>query len=303
MNRSYMNIKHFLFAIALTLIAFSSYAQNVIYNQHGSIPIPINNASSFLHPEGEINFIAKQQWVGLDGAPKLYRLSGSLPFGSKGIMGGLSLTHESASVEKLGEAVAFVGKSIALNEKSFLSVSLGVGASYYNGNFSGIDPMDPVFRDDVKEVSGLLTVGLLYHTNKYYLGLSAPRLSFGKLGLSSADFEKNLYNQYHFIGGTLIAINNDFDLKPAVLATWSRDLNLRADFSAMLYLKKVVGLGANVRTYRDIAGMAQFYIKKLSFGYNYQFNTRKGPLDGSVTSNTHEIMIGYRFGKGVLNLL
>ena len=299
-----MNIKQFLFAVALVALAFTSDAQNVAYNQHSSIPIPINNASSFLHPEGEINFIGKQQWVGLDGAPKLYRLSASMPFGTKGIMGGLSLSHETIAVERFGEVVAFAGKSIQMNEKNFLSVSLGIGASYYNGNYTGLDPIDQAFKDNVRETAGLLTVGILFHhANRFYFGLSAPRLSFSKLGLSSSAYQENIYNQYHLIGSSLIQINNDFDVKPALLATWSRDLSWRADFSTMVYLKKTVGLGANVRTYGDIAGMAQFFIKKLSFGYNYQFNTSGGPTRTSALSNTHEIMVGYRLGKGVLNLL
>lgn len=286
-------------------ITLSGYAQQgSIYTQYGHTITPLNNAGSFLRPAGEVNFIGRQQWAGLDGAPESYRLSGSLPIGKTGIMGGLNMSHETISIERKSEVMAFAGKAVQLNSNNYLAASLGAGISYYKGNFSEIDDQDPVFGQNIDHTDGVLALSVLfYNPNKYFLGLSAPRVTFSKLGLSSIDNQRELYQQYHFIAGTLIAINEDFDIKPSGLLTWSKDIDLQADLSAMLFLKKTIGLGVNVRTYGDMAGMAQFYAKKLNFGYSYQFNATNQPFKRSMNNNTHEISIGYRFGEKLSALL
>lgn len=299
-----MKAKQIFISFSLYIIALASHAQQInIYNQYGNITAPLNNAGSFLRPDGEINFIGRQQWMGLDGAPEAYRLSGSLPIGKKDIIGGLNLSHEAVAVERKSEAIAFVGKSVQLNAKHYLAVALGLGISRYKASFSEIDAQDPVFGQDVKETNGLLALSvLLYNPDKYYVGLSAPRVAFSKLGLS-ADNQRELYNPYHFMAGALIGINEDFDIKPAGLLAWSKDVGFQADLSATFLLKKTLGLGANIRTYGDMAGIVQFYAKRLSLGYSYQFNANNKPLKRAINNNTHEISIGYRFGKGNISIL
>lgn len=300
-----MKVKNIIVSLSLLVAGLSGHSQQgTIYTQYGSTTTPLNNAGSFLHPEGELNFIGRQQWAGLEGAPESYRLSGSLPIGSKGIIGGLNLSHDMISIERKTEVIAFSGKSIQLNSKHYLAVSVGAGLSIYKGNFSGIDAQDPVFSEDINETDGLLSLStLFYQPEKYYVGLSVPRIAFSNLGLSSTEDQRERYNQYHFIAGALIPINEDFDIKPAGLLTWSKDVSLQADISAILFLKKTVGLGANVRTYGDMAGMLQFYTKRLNLGYSYQFNTNNQPLKRGINNNTHELSIGYRFGKGTGSLL
>jgi len=299
-----MKAKHIFITFSFLIAGITSYAQQInLYNQYGNITTPLNNAGSFLRSDGEINFIGRQQWIGLDGAPESYRLSGSLPIGKKGIMAGLNMSHEVVAVERKSEVIAFAGKAVQLNTKHYLAVSLGIGISRYKGNYSELDVQDPVFGQDVKNTEGLLTLSaLLYNPDKYYIGLSAPRVAFSKLGLS-ADNQRELYNPYHFMAGALIGISEDFDIKPAGLLTWSKDVGFQADLSAMFLLKKTIGLGANIHTYGDMAGMVQFYAKRLNLGYSYQFNTNTQPLKRAIKNNTHEIVIGYRFGKGNISLL
>lgn len=296
-----MNLKRIFTTIWLLIIGLGVHAQQGInYTNYGINVSPINTAGSFLRQDGELNFTGRQQWVGLEGAPVTYRLSGSLPIGGKGLMAGINLKHEKVAIEKTNEVLAFVGKSIQLNHSNYLAVSVGAGVSFYNGSFSDLDSQDPAFVHDLRETEGLVAVSaMFYQPEKYYVGISAPKVSFSKLGISSSDLKINPYNQYHFTAGYLISLTKDFDVKPATLLTWSKDVDLQADFSAILFLKKTFGLGLNVRTYGDMAGMAQFILKKVNIGYSYQFNTQTQPLKRSMNNNTHEISLAYRFGKGM----
>jgi len=64
----------------------------------------------------------------------------------------------------------------------------------------------------------------------------------------------------------------------------------------MFFVKRVFGVGLNVRSYGSLAGMAQINIQQFSLGYSYQFGTRNEPLNRSINNSTHEIGLSYRFG-------
>jgi len=299
-----MNVKRILTVVLMTVAALAGQAQQATtYTQYGVAPIPLNHAASFLRMNGEISVIGRQQWVGVEGAPQTYRVSGVLPVLKSGISAGFNFKHESIAVEHLTEATAFVGKAVSITEKGFLAMSLGLGASFYKGDFA-LDAEDPAFRDNITETDGLLSLNLLfYQPEKYYIGVSLPRLTFSKLGITNFTNQSDRKMLYHFTAGAIIPLGTDFDLKPAGLLTWAENLKPQADISAMVFLQRTAGLGINVRTYGDLAGMAQFHIKKLSFGYSYQFSPGNQPLNRGIGNNTHEISMNYRFGKGVINLL
>jgi len=52
----------------------------------------------------------------------------------------------------------------------------------------------------------------------------------------------------------------------------------------------------NVRSYGELAGMAQFNFGGLGLGYSYQFNPGSEPLDRRISNTTQEIGLRYRFG-------
>lgn len=286
-------------SISCCLFLFASMAfaqQRNVNNQYGSITIPVNSATSFLRPNGEVNFVGRQQWIGLDGAPEVYGLALAVPVGSKGLMAGTNLSYGTMSIERISEATVFVGKSLQLNANNNLAVSLGAGVDHHRANFSELDTSDPLFTQNESNANGHLSLSVLWHSQgKYFAGISIPKLSFSKLGLTDKN-QRELYNQYNLLAGTIVGLGNDFDLKPVGLLAWSKDVGVQADISAMLFLKKTLGLGANIRSYGGVAAMGQLYVDKFNFGYSYQFNNNSGNFRG-IGGNTHEVSIGFRLGK------
>src|SRR3546814_16883651 len=73
-----------------------------------------------------------------------------------------------------------------------------------DGRFSQLDPMDPAFREDVRETDALVGFGvMLYRPERYYVGLSLPRLMLGNLGVGGGDSRYNFSNLYHLTAGAL----------------------------------------------------------------------------------------------------
>src|SRR5690606_27390191 len=106
---------------------------------------------------------------------------------------------------------------------------------------------------------------------RYYVGLSLPRLMLGNLGVTG-DSRYNFRNVYHLTAGALFGLGTDFHVRPSILVTYSESLRPQAEASALVFIKEVFGIGGNVRSYGEIAGMAQFNFGAFGLGYSYQFN-------------------------------
>lgn len=291
--------------ITLTGVFVTSLAlaqQPLTHTQHGKLRTVINPAASLIHLDGEVSVIGRRQWVGIEGAPTVFWGSGHIGFDGIGATAGLNIRHESLAVEKLTEASAYFAKSVRISESEYVGLSLNAGFSYLDGRFSQLDPMDPAFREDVRETDALVGFGvMLYRPERYYVGLSLPRLMLGNLGLTG-DSRYQFTNIYHLTAGALFHLGTDFQFRPSLLVTYAESLRPQAEASAMFFVKEVFGIGANVRTYGEIAGMAQFNFSGFGLGYSYQFNPGNQPLNRRINNTTHEIGLSYRFG-GDLGLL
>src|SRR5690606_24413273 len=177
-------MKRNLFMAAILCISAATYAQQPLTpTQHGQQRTVINPAASLMADGGEVSIIGRRQWVGVDGAPTVFWGSGHVGFESFGATAGLNIRHEGLAVEKLTEASAFFAKSVRISQAEYVGLSLNAGVSYLDGRFSQLDPMDPAFREDVRETDALVGFGvMLYRPERYYVGLSLPRLMLGSLG-------------------------------------------------------------------------------------------------------------------------
>ena len=293
-----MKRKLLIMASALLCTSVATYGQQALtHTQHGELRTVVNPAASLMNQKGEVSIIGRRQWVGVDGAPTVFWGSGHVGFESFGATAGLNIRHESLAVEKLTEASAFFAKSVRISETEYVGLSLNAGVSYLDGRFSQLDPMDPAFREDVKETDALIGFGvMLYRPDRYYVGLSLPRLMLGSLGVAT-DSRFNFRNVYHLTAGALFPMGTDFHLRPSVLVTYAENLRPQAEASALILIKEVFGIGVNVRSYGEIAGMAQFNFGGFGLGYSYQFNPGSEPLNRRISNTTHEIGLRYRFGE------
>lgn len=295
-----LNMKRIWMVMALGFSVTALRAQQPLtYTQHGQMKTALNPAASLMAPRGELSIIGRRQWVGIDGAPSVLWGSGHFGMQNIGSAAGINIRHESLAVEKLTEASAFFAKGVRISEKEYLGLSLNAGVSYMEGNYSGLDPSDPTVREDIRETDALVGFGImLYRPEKYYVGLSLPRLMLGNLGLTG-DSRYNFRNVYHLTAGALFDLGTDFQFRPSLLVTYSESLRPQAEASAMFFVKRVFGVGVNARSYGDLAGMAQFSFAGLGIGYSYQFNAKNEPLNRSINNSTHEIGLSYRFGGAV----
>lgn len=286
------------------LLAISAPGQQVVTpTQYGGMGTALNAAASLLSPEGAVSVLGRRQWVGMEGAPTVYWGSGHAGLRGFGATAGVNLRHETLAVEKLTEASAFFAKSVRISSTEYVGVSLSAGLSYMDGRFSQLDPRDPAFREDVRETDALVGFGvMLYRPDKYYVGVSLPRLMLGNLGVTG-DIRYNFRNVYHLTAGAVFGLGGGFHFRPSVLVTYSEALRPQGEATAMVFAGQAVGLGVNVRSHGSMAGLAQVNLRRFGIGYSYQFGTRNEPLNRTISDNTHEVGLSYRFGRERLGVL
>lgn len=285
----------------MTLIMIVSVAdaqESGYFTQYHDNQIPFNTAYSLLDKAGSLNMNGRRQWAGIEGAPTTFQLNGSLPIESINSAAGLSLTYDKFNIEKRTEVSAFFAKAVQLSEDNYFATSFSAGIRNYIASYSEVDPNDASFNTDIRETVGTVGLGLMFYSpERYYIGASLPRLSIRSLGTASAEQERNYTNTYYFSGAYLFTLNPDIKLKPATMVTYSRAVDTQADISATVYLQDKFGFGVNYRTTSEISGILSIMLNSnVKFGYSYQTGFGNASL-GRISNGSHEISIGFRFGK------
>ncbi|WP_345949993.1 PorP/SprF family type IX secretion system membrane protein [Mucilaginibacter sp. PAMB04274] len=296
---------HLLSRLVFSLLIISSFStvkaqQLFSYSQYMNNLTPLNPAYSLIDKAGSVNAIVRRQWAGIEGSPSTFIFNGNLPVESIGGAAGITVLNDQFAVEHLTEINLFFAKSIQLADNQHLAVSLNGGIRRYAANYSALDPLDPQFRNDVRETRPNIGFGVLYYTDHYYLGVAVPEFTTRSLGNASQVDNSYFSSHYNFSGAYLFGkAGDEVRVKPAVLATYTKGVPFIADFSTTLYLKETLGIGGNFRTNNEMSGILSVSIEAVRVGYSYQFGTASNNVARGFKNNTHEITLTYRFGQNL----
>jgi len=290
--------------VLLLLITFGvkkealAQSQSFNFTQYMDNLTPLNPAYSLLDQANSINTMARKQWVGIDGAPTTFLVNANVPIQSIEGSAGLIVFNDQFFVEHQTEANLYFAKAIQLGENNYLAVSLNAGVRNYVANYSSVGPEDPSFRDDVRETRPNIGFGVLYFSDWYYFGISAPELTITSLGTASIQNANNLKSHYYLSGALITEMAEDFKFRPSILVSYARGIKAVADVSGVIFIKETLGLGANYRVNANqAAGLLSINLDQVHIGYSYQFTTTSNL--GGFNLATHEVTLGYRFGKGI----
>jgi len=272
--------------------------QQFSFTQYMDNLTPLNPAYSLLDQAGSVNTMARKQWVGIDGAPTTFMINANLPISSISGAAGLIVMNDQFAIEHQTEANLYFAKAIQLGQNGYLGVSLNAGIRNYVANYSQLDASDPAFANDVRETKPNIGFGVIYFSDWYYVGVSAPELTITSLGTASVQNNNNFKNHYYFSGALITDIGEDFKVKPSLLFSYAKGVPLITDFSGILYIKETLGIGASYRLNQEAAGILTLNLDAFHIGYSYQFGTSSNNL-GGFNMATHEVTLGYRFGKGI----
>lgn len=274
-----------------------------MYSQYMFNSLAINPAYAGSRNVLSATALFRSQWTGIAGAPKTGTFTIDAPIGEKRIGLGLQVFSDKLGITKTTGAVASYAYRIRM-EKGTLSFGLQASGSQYKADYTtvALDPensaTDPAFANNVNTLLFNFGTGVYYNSDRFYIGLSAPKLLTNKLNNHSTELESGpvATQAIHLFlaSGFVFPLSDEFKLKPSILIKGVKGAPLEGDLNATLWIKEVIAVGAQYRTNADISGLFELQISpQIRIGYAYDHSIT--PLK-SYNSGGHEIMLRYEFG-------
>ncbi len=253
-----------------------------------------------------INALHRQQWVGFEGRPVTTTVSLHGPLANNKMGIGLSLLNEKIADGKLRRNLAYLTYAyrIKTGEKGHLSFGLMGGVHVQSNNYAELQTTD---LNDVRfsaNTGNVLTpnfgAGIYYSTQKFYAGVSLPRMVADNLSITSGgDVLKNTAIDpskfhYYFTMGRVFDAGADLKLKPQIMVKAVKNAPAEIDVNLNALIMEKLWIGASYRSKADMSFIAGLQINPqflISYSYDYSLSKIR-----DFSSGSHEIGLGYVFG-------
>ncbi len=301
MQNKYSKCKGILLIVILILSGAKTFAQyDPMFTQYMNNEMYINPAYAGSRESIAATLLYRNQWVGLEGAPKTETFSIHTPIRNQKIGIGFNLLNEEIGVT---HKLSFYGNyayRMRLGEGHF-SLGLQAGIINYQERFLEIKTADAGDKKFSANTPNLILpnagFGMYYYQEKYYVGLSIPRLIKNKVDVSQSNMVTNTANSknwhYFLTGAYVFNLTEDFKLKPSMMIKAVSGAPIELDVNANLLVKDFWWIGAGYRSGDAITFLTSFQLtRQLRFGYSFDYTT--SALQ-NYSNGTHEITLGYDF--------
>ncbi|GAA4274372.1 type IX secretion system membrane protein PorP/SprF [Aquimarina gracilis] len=294
-----------------SLFWLGGYAQqDAQYTQYMYNTISVNPAYAGSRGVMSIMGLHRSQWVGLDGAPRTQTLTVNTPIGDSERLGlGLSVVNdEIGPVDETYINIDF-SYTIPTSEYGKLSFGLKAGGHLLNVDFQQLTQFnsnDNLFENNIdNKFSPNVGIGVYYHTDKFYLGLSAPNLlETDHFDESTTDDSSTAISflaeeriNYYLIAGHVFDLSTEVKFKPAVLTKLVFGAPLQVDLSANFLLYDRLTLGLAYRWDAAVSALAGFQVSdSMMIGFAYDRETTElGQTQ--FNDGSYEVMLRFELFK------
>jgi type IX secretion system PorP/SprF family membrane protein len=283
-----------------TVCALSVRAQQLPQlTQYPSLDYLYDPAIAGSRPWFEVRAAQRNQWVGIQDAPRTFVLSASTPLMQNMGVGGYVFTDNVGPTRRTG-----VQFSYAYHLQLTKDIRLGLGLSLGMLQFL-IDGSKIQFHDEEPLLDGQLrgslmpdaAFGLYLYHERWWAGATAPQLLRNRIWFYDRNDQSlsKLAAHYYAMGGYRIPFGADLRLEPSVLLRYVDPVPPQADLTATLRYRDMVWVGATYRTQDAVCLTVGYWLKRtFQFGYSYDMTTSDLQR---YSSGTHEVMLAVTFGK------
>lgn len=299
----------------------ASAQQNIQFTQYSFNSLSVNPAYAGYKEDWFVQMTLRNQWSGLDGAPKTGQVSidGILDPESKRMGLGLQVMSDKLGPQSSSSAYLNYSYRLQLNDEDTqrLSFGLGTGVTQYGLNNQALNAVDEdddlIYNDKLNSVIPDIRFGIYYYSAKWYIGASV-------MDMLSGDKSNNVFRwadqgsqnlmrkrHYYLMGGTLFDLG-EIKARPGFIVKEDFKGPSSVDLNLMLILKDRFWIGGGYRTaasfwkkefskdlsldiQNSISAIAQIYVNdSFRIGYSYDYIVSKL---SSVQNGTHELTLGF----------
>jgi type IX secretion system PorP/SprF family membrane protein len=240
---------------------------------------------------GEIVMMDRQQWLGIQGAPRTLALTANFQYKPK-IGGGFLLLADPAGPLRVSTMAGDLAYHVQFNPEWSMAGGIRLGVSSVYLDYEGIqvvDPNDPILATNKGSgLKGNTGWGVRFnHKGGFFASLSMPRVLSYDFGGFSGAYKDVTY--LYINAGTTLRVNEQLSFSPSFMARAAQDVPLSWDVNVMARIGKAFDAGLAYR-HKDSYGL-RFGMQanpKIYLGYIYEM-----PISGlsKVSNQTHEIAL------------
>jgi type IX secretion system PorP/SprF family membrane protein len=255
--------------------------------------------------------IFRDQWVGVDGAPKTVNVSINSPLRRDQYALGLVVEDDKIGLSNTVNITPSFSYRLRIKQ-SRLCFGVQASLGYYNQNNSDAvlnTITDPTYTGNQNLFVPNFGFGIYAYGKRYFIGVSAPHiLPTGLVHktevVTGSNVDAKMYNAYVLSAGYVIGKDPAIvKFRPTILLKYQQGLphNIpQIDISPSLLFIDRLWLGITYRTGGDYSYVGQAIIPflqvkitpQLDLGYSYDAELT---ALRHYTSGTHEIMVAYNF--------
>ena len=286
------------FIILLVLVSATVFSQQLpIYTMQELVRPGVNPAYTGLDGIYDMVLLTRQQWVGIEGAPRSFYLASNVPLRSRRAGVGFVVQNQSSGPYMQSEFFLNYSYTVNISETSTLSFGLRGGFNSYRiivSDLRVIDQGDYLFENDVKNLIRLnFGTGVHYTVRNYFVDFSIPLLLRNEFSSEKTDKENKGDRIFNIQTGAAYQVMEGFALRPALAVWFAKGTPPLIDIRLSTEIQDVVVFGLAYRVSGSFGGYFTFNIlDNLLLGYAYEL-----PLayDYHLSSGTHEIVLGLDF--------
>ncbi|WP_207431990.1 PorP/SprF family type IX secretion system membrane protein [Sabulibacter ruber] len=315
----------------LTLMSPVMAQQKAQYSQYLFNNFLLNPALSGIESYTDVRMGTRRQWVGVEGAPVTYYVSGHSSFGmsdrnsptgpgtGKGFIPKMpsknprsTKYHKSrphhgfgamAQIDKTGPlSTTNANLTYAYHHPITRRVNMSVGLSggviqtRLNGNAIYLNNQnDPTLRPGMMNRTNFdLGLGTWIYSDYFYVGASAAQLLTNQISQQEGiqDPEQKLQPHFFLTSGYRIRIRYDLSFEPSVMLKFANPSPLAVDINCKMTYANRFWAGMSYRHGDAVAALAGMNVNHvLDFGYSYDLTT--SGLN-SASAGSHELIVGIK---------
>ncbi|WP_199268619.1 PorP/SprF family type IX secretion system membrane protein [Myroides fluvii] len=286
--------------VSLLIFGFRSVLfaqQNPTYTQYMYNPTTINPAYAASRESISIFGLYRNQWMGIDGAPKTANLGVTTPLQNSKLGLGVNFTNDHIGAMNENNIAVDLAYTVNLNAVYKLALGVKGNVNLLSLSYSKLNIYDqagPFNYDDFSnKFSPNIGAGAYFYSDLAYLGLSVPQMFTVDYYDDVKRITMREYPVCYLMGGYIFDLGADWLLKPAFLSKISKgqtEMNVTANF---LFQEKFT-IGTSYRWNSSFSALTGFQIDSNWFiGYAYDFDTTKL---NHYNVGTHELFMRFDWG-------
>lgn len=291
----------------------------------------VNPAISGIENYVDVKLSARNQWIGIDGAPKTFYLTMHGPLGKKdqfresatslGMKGQnprgkaywtdytAAEPHHGVGLTAVNYVTGYINRMttyatyayhVGISAQTTLAAGFGAGISSVSVDRSKItlanafDPAIGIATSQFTKINPELNAGLWLYSSSYFVGLSAQQIIPSRVNLvDSSIYNSTLVPHLFATAGYRLSLNEDISLLPSVMLRHISALPLSIDVNVKAQYHDRLWIGANYRKGDGFSGMVGLNVAQ-TFNISYAYDLNRGKyLLSTMNRGTHEIVLGF----------